>query len=217
MMKAVLFDFDGTLIDTHSLNLQGLNHVSLESRGIPFDDCQFAEAIGKPLDSFIQSFCPNDSKRVTESFQNWYRKHHNHYARPYEDVEDMLFILKSEGYQIGIVTNNSRLGLMMGLDLLGLESFFDVIITRDDVTECKPSPEGILKALKELHLSADACMFVGDTEIDIQAARAANVMPVLVGWTTLTLEQTRVLAPAELIESPYEIPFLLNLLNAEIA
>ena len=58
---------------------------------------------------------------------------------------------------------------------------------------------------------------MGDSIGDMLAARAAGVMPLLVGWTSLSLEQIRQLSPAEIIESPYEVPFLMNLLNSESA
>ncbi len=217
MFKAVLFDFDGTLLDTHDLIIKGFNHISLATRGIPFEAHEHLGMLGKPLGEQLRLICHSDEHVLVEDFQSWYRENHNHHARPYEDIEDMLYLLKAEGYRLGIVTNNSRQGLQLGLDLLGLESLFDVIITRDDVSECKPSPKGIHKALDLLNIRPDDCMFIGDSIADILAARAAGVMPVLVGWTALTLEQIRLLAPAELIESPYEIPFLLNLLNTEIA
>lgn len=217
MFKAVLFDFDGTLLDTHGLIIAGFNHISLATRGIPFDVQEHLGMLGKPLGDQLRMICHSEEECYVEDFQKWYRENHDHHARPYEDVEEMLHLLRAEGYKLGIVTNNSRQGLQLGLDLLGLESLFDVIITRDDVSECKPSPEGIHKALDFLNIRPEDGMYIGDSTGDILAARAAGVIPVLVGWTSLTLEQIRILAPAELIESPYEIPFLLSLLNTEIA
>lgn len=217
MYKAVLFDFDGTLINTHDLIIKGFNRVSINSSGVPFDIHEHIAMLGKPLEDQLRMLCPAGTAGVIEDFQDWYRENHDHHARPFEDVEEMLHLLKSEGYKLGIVTNNSWQGLQLGLDLLGLESLFDVIITKDDVSECKPSPEGILKALHVLNVSTENCMYIGDSINDILAARAADVMAVLVGWTALTHEQVRTLAPALLIESPYEIPFLLSLLNTEIA
>lgn len=217
MLTTVLFDFDGTLIDTHNLIIEGFNYISMKYRGMPFGANEHLSMLGKPLDAQLRMICPTGANAYITDFQQWYRDHHDHHARPYDDVHDMLHLLKSEGYRLGIVTNNSRQGLQLGLDLLGLESLFDVIVTRDDVSECKPSPEGMYKALHRLNVRSAETMFVGDSAGDIIAARTAGVMPVLVGWTTLSLEQIHLLAPAELIESPYEIPFLLSLINAEIA
>lgn len=217
MYKTILFDFDGTLLDTHDLIIKGLNRVSLQSRGIPFGAQEHSQVLGKPLEEQMRLLCPSDHEALTEEFQQWYLENHDHYAKPYDDIEDMLQMLRSEGYKLGIVTNNSRQGLQLGLDFLGLEHYFDILITRDDVAECKPSPLGIQAALTALRTSPAECMYVGDSAGDILAARAAGVTAVLVAWTSMALEQIWMLAPAEIIESPYEIPFLLNLLNTEIA
>lgn len=217
MYKAVLFDFDGTLLDTHILILKGLNHVSMSSRGIPFSKEEHLQILGRPLNEQIKSICPGNVNYWTSSFQSWYRKNHNEHACPYDDIVETLHLLRSEGLRLGIVTNNSRKALQLGLDLLGIESLFEIIITRDDVHECKPSPEGILQALKSMHVHPESCVYVGDSSGDIHAARAAGVMPVLVGWTTLTLDQIHALSPIEFVQSPYEIPILINLLNTDIA
>lgn len=217
MYKAVLFDFDGTLLDTHKLIIAGLNLISLKNRGVGFDDQEHGRVLGKPLEEQIRMLCSLNVRENTAEFIRWYGENHDIYAKPYDDVDEMLLMLKAEGYKLGIVTNNSRQGMNPGLALLGLEDLFDVIVTRDDVKACKPSPEGIQKALGALGVVPDECIYVGDSAGDMAAARGAGVMPVLVAWTTMTLEQIRVAAPAELIESPYEIPFLLSLMNAETA
>lgn len=210
MIKTVLFDFDGTLINTHDLIIEGFNQLSLKYRGHAFSVEEHIKILGKPLDFQIRLICPFDFDNALVQFKKWYAMNHDLHARGYEDVEDTLKLLKEEGYKLGIVTNNSREGMQSGLNLLGLEHYFDVIITRDDVTACKPSPEGILKALDRLEMSVNECIYVGDSLADIHAARAAGVQPLLVGWTALTHEQIRSVSPIDLIESPYEIPLLIS-------
>lgn len=213
----VLFDFDGTLLDTHQLIVRGLDRVSRMSRGTPFSDEDHGRILGKPLDEQMRMLCPRDTDFYTTLFQRWYRQNHDRFAKAYPDIEEMLKLLRAEGYRTGIVTNNSRAGLQLGLDLLGYEHYFDVIVTRDDVAACKPSPEGILKALAQLGTQPHEAIYVGDSGGDMLAARAAGVLPVLVGWTALSLEEVRQLNPAEIIESAYEVPFLMNILNTESA
>jgi len=178
MYKTVLFDFDGTLIDTHNLIIQGLNRISMKSRGIPFSEEDHASILGKTLDIQMQMLSPDNWEYHVSDFQNWYRLNHDFYANPYENIEDMLQMLRADGYQLGIVTNNSWEGLQMGLDFLEIHEYFDCIITREDVQESKPSPEGILKALSLLSTPPESCMFIGDSAGDILAARAAGVLPV---------------------------------------
>lgn len=216
MFKTVLFDFDGTLINTHDLIIEGFNHISRLYNGRAFDESDHIKMLGKPLEQQIRLICPFEVPEATEAFKAWYAKNHDAHACGYEAVEDVLKVLRSEGYQLGIVTNNSQQGMQSGLDLLGLEKYFDVIITRDDVSECKPSPEGIQKALHMLKTAPQDCIYVGDSMADIYAARSAGVLPVLVGWTALTHDQIRSLSPVDLIESPFEILLMMQIGNEKV-
>ncbi len=217
MKKAILFDFDGTLINTHDLIIEGFNQLSQKYRGTTFSAKDHVSILGKPLDQQIRHICPFHFDEAIESFKQWYAVNHDLHAKGYEEIEDVLLILKSDGYRLGIVTNNSQQGMSVGLKLLGFEKYFEVIITRDEVSECKPSPEGILKALSYLDVCPNECLYVGDSSADILAARAAGVTPILVGWTALSHEQIRALSPVDLIESPYEILLMLSLSNEKVS
>lgn len=211
MIKAILFDFDGTLINTHDLIIEGFNQLSQKYRGRAFGADEHNKILGKPLEVQVRHLCPFDYEEALASFKSWYQANHDHHAKGYKDIEDTLQLMKDEGYRLGIVTNNSRIGMQSGLNLLGLEHYFEVIITRDDVSACKPSPEGIHKALESLKINSSEAFYVGDSLADIHAARAAGVHPLLVGWTSLTHEQIRSISPIDLIESPFDIPLMLSL------
>lgn len=202
MLRAVLFDFDGTLIDTHQLNILGLNRLSVAGRGRPFSAGELEAALGKPLSFYLQMIRPDLHDTLARVFRMWYVNHHDLYAAPYEGVQAMIARLRACGLKTGIVTNNSRQGLQMGLSLLGLENAFDITITRDDVDRCKPSPDGILLALKALSVSPEAALYVGDSLVDLEAASAAGVLSALVGWTTLTREQRQSHEPCLMLETP---------------
>lgn len=217
MYKTILFDFDGTLINTHDLIVKGLNEVSLLSRGIAFTHEEHDIIVGKPLETQLDYLTYGNGQRYIAPFQKWYRQNHDLYVRPYEEMEELLESLKYEGYKMGIVTNNSRQCLEMGLRYLGLNEFFETIVTRDDVKETKPHPQGIIKALKNLNSSPQETLFIGDSSADMMAAHYAGVAPVMVGWTTLSLEKRQQYHPMEVVETPWEIAYLLTLLKAESA
>lgn len=217
MYRAILFDFDGTIIDTHDLILRGMNHVSLQARGIPVSEHEYQSLLGSPLDMQMEMIAPYAKASFTEIFQRWYAVNHDLYAKPCDEMVHMLRLLKAEGYKMGVVTNNSRSCLEMGLRLLGLEDVFECVVTRDDVLDTKPSPEGIFKALRKLHAAPEEALFVGDSAADMMAAHNAEVLPIMVGWTTMSRTRAEELGPSEIIAHAYELLYLLTLLNTESA
>lgn len=217
MLRAVLFDFDGTLIDTHQLNILGLNRLSIAGRGRPFSAGELELALGQPLSYYLEMIRPDLQDTLAEVFKIWYVNHHDLYASAYEGVFHMVHQIRAKGLMTGIVTNNSPLGLHMGLSLLKLDNAFDVMITRDDVTACKPSPEGIKQALEALSVPPDSVLYVGDSLVDLEAASEAGVIAALVGWTTLSREQCFQYEPYLKIDAPDTLLNLIDELNPATA
>lgn len=204
MEKAIIFDFDGTLIDTNELIFRAFDYVAKKSGSSEFTWEDHSRILGKPLGTQLDIVCNDSSYEMLQDFRKWYAENHDLYAKPVKNVEFILSELRSEGYKIGLVTNNSREGLGLGLNLLKIEDMFDVIVTKDEVVTSKPSPEGIFKAMKHLNVEPHQCAYIGDSTGDILAARAAGIGNALVSWTTLTDEQIESLGSVSIIESPHQ-------------
>ncbi len=178
----VLFDLDGTLIDSGPMILASFRHatVSVLGREIPDIDL-VAAAGGATLEQQMRAF---DAERVDELVAA-YRAHNI----PLHDdlqccvgMEVLLDELKAEGRRLGVVTAKRRKTVDLAFERLGIERYFDVVVTADDTTAHKPDPAPILLALDRLGARAEDAVYVGDSPFDVGAARAAGVYAVAVGW-----------------------------------
>ncbi len=96
---------------------------------------------------------------------------------------------------------------------LNMEKLFEVIITSDDVSEKKPSPEGLFKALSQLNSSADNTIFIGDSINDLLAGSRAGIESVLVGWSLMEPQQIETLEPDYIIEKPSELLSIIGIVE----
>ncbi|MDF1616207.1 HAD family hydrolase [Petrocella sp. FN5] len=217
MIATVIFDFDGTIINTNDLIKEGLNLIANKHRGCPLTPMELEILTGKTLEAQMAYIDAIHFDGLIEEFKRWYGHNHDTMARPFPGMVHLIRVLNELGYKIGIVTNNSRIALDMGLKLLGIDQWIDCSITRDDVKETKPSPEGILKALSTLGVDIDEVLFIGDTAHDILAAKAANVNNALVGWSHLSPEMREQLGPDHIFESAENVLDIIIETNCEVA
>lgn len=108
--------------------------------------------------------------------------HHSQLVKYNNEIDDLLNYLKEEGFKLGIYTGKARRSLDISLKALQMNSYFDVIITGDDVDNPKPHPEGVFKALSLLDVKNNEAIFFGDSDADIQAGVQANVFTAGVQW-----------------------------------
>lgn len=183
MISTVIFDFDGTIINTNRLIEEGLNYFSHRYRGRNLSLEELNALTGKPLEEQMVFINEEKAELIAEQFKIWYAHHHNARATAFPGVIELIKKLYTRGHKLAIVTNNSKAGLNLGMRHLGLERYFHMTVTKEDVHLPKPSPEGITKVLKAFDSLSDEAIYVGDTEGDLLAAKGANVPSVLVGWS----------------------------------
>ncbi|MCF8020733.1 MAG: HAD-IA family hydrolase [Vallitaleaceae bacterium] len=217
MIATVIFDFDGTIINTNSLIKEGLNLIAKKHRGCPLTPMELEILTGKTLEAQMAYIDAIHFEGLVAEFKRWYERNHDTMARPFPGMVHLIRVLNELGYKIGIVTNNSRIALDKGLKLLAIDQWVDCSITRDDVKETKPSPEGILKALSILGMEAEQALFIGDTSHDIVAAKAANVSSALVGWSQLSAEKKVQVNPDHTLESAEKVLDIIIDANYEVA
>ncbi|PKM56792.1 MAG: hypothetical protein CVU98_09400 [Firmicutes bacterium HGW-Firmicutes-3] len=217
MIATVIFDFDGTIINTNELIKEGLNMIAIKNRGCKLTLMEVEILTGKTLEAQMAYIDATQVDSHVAEFRRWYEQNHDEMARPFPGMVHLIRVLNELGYKIGIVTNNSRLALDMGLKLLSIDQWIDCSITRDDVIETKPSPEGILKALSILEMDTDQALFIGDTAHDILAAKAANVNSALVGWSQLSPEMREQISPDHIFGSAEEVLDIIIETNYDVA
>ena len=182
-IKAVLFDLDGTLLDTDELIWAGYRYVFQKYR--PEYDLQekdLLEVLGPPLKDIFPKYFKEEVHGLIQEYRAFcQRVDTKDYVKPYPRVATTLHALKSQGYRIGIVTTKFVQGAYEGLKEFDLDSYVDVIIGLDSVQYHKPHPEGVLKALEQLGVTAEEAIFVGDNATDIHAGNQAGVISTGIG------------------------------------
>lgn len=184
MYKLVLFDFDGTTIDTDLVII--LTFIDLYKKYNPKKIPCLGEIVtfsGPPIrETLIKEFGEEQLKDSFIDFQDLSWNYYDKYLLLYPGAKDVFDSLKNQGIKIGIVTSKNRRASMHCLDVLKLNDYFDVIVTFDDVKECKPSPDGLLKACADFSLNPQECLYVGDANTDYLAAKNAKMDFMMVTW-----------------------------------
>ncbi|MFD0712206.1 HAD-IA family hydrolase [Paenibacillus sp. GCM10027626] len=185
-VKTLLFDLDGTILDTNELIIQSFLHVLRDIAPAGFGREQIIPGMGQPLTSQLQLFSNReDVSELAAAYREINLRLHDDYVKPFPHVQEVLAELLAAGYQIGIVTTKMRLTTERGLHFTGLYDLVTPrgIITIDEVEHPKPHPQPVLKAMQALGADPDSTVMVGDSVVDIQAALAAGCTAVGVAWS----------------------------------
>ena len=178
----VLFDLDGTVIDSGAIILASMRHAAKEVLGKEPPDELLMAAVGGPgLEAQMQALAPD---RVQE-LVTVYRAHNE----PLHDqlaccagIDDLLVRLKDEGRRLGLVTAKRRATVALAFDVLPLEHLFEAVVGGDETKRHKPDPEPLLLAAERLEVDPGDCAYVGDSPFDVRAAKAAGMFSVAVTW-----------------------------------
>jgi pyrophosphatase PpaX len=202
----VLFDLDGTLIDSGAMILASFRHATrtVLEREIP--DEELAALVGGM--NIHEQMRTLDPARVDELVRT-YREHNEPLhadLQAFPGVEDLLAKLSAQGRKLAVVTSKRRRTVDLAFAVLPIERFFDVVVTSGDTERHKPHPEPVLYALERLAADGARAAFVGDSPFDVRAGKAAGVFTVGVSWGGLHSEERLLEAGADVIvHSPEEL------------
>ncbi len=205
--QTILFDLDGTLLDTTHLILTTFEKVWQEHFGISFPYTQWNAALGRPLRvQFSDTTTDADEIQILYNlYQKYNTQLHDSLCKLFQGVMPMLEVLHTM-MPLGIVSSKTSSVVHDGLRLFHLEQYFDVIIGADDFPEHKPNPGPLLEALRRMnHASPDTAMYIGDSPADIQAGQRAGMLTGAALWGPN--ERSALLAerPAISFETPHMI------------
>jgi pyrophosphatase PpaX len=181
-INTVLFDLDGTLIDTNELIISSFLHTLEHYYPNQYKREDVLPFLGPTL---RETFEPMDATKVDEmiaTYRNYNLAHHDTFVTEFPTVLDTVKILKEKGYKVGIVTTKISDVVIKGLKLTKLDSYFDVIVALDHVEKAKPDPEPIFKALEQLGSKPEEAIMVGDNYHDILAGKNAGTKTAGVAW-----------------------------------
>ncbi|HVT40519.1 MAG TPA: HAD-IA family hydrolase [Gemmatimonadaceae bacterium] len=214
-LGAVLFDLDGTLIDSIALIVDAMHHAFEGFSGPTPADTDWMAGIGTPLSKQLALYARNGAELETlrDRYRSYQAIHHDTRVREFPGTTDVLASLHGRGLAMALVTSKMDALARRGLDLTGLARFIPVVVGADAVTKHKPGPEPVLLALERLGVSADAAAFVGDSPHDIASGNAAGVTTIGALWGPFTREQIAVANPAHFIADIRELPGVLALIE----
>jgi HAD superfamily hydrolase (TIGR01509 family) len=174
--QAILFDWDGTLVDSAASSYHAYVRV-FESFGIAFDRARF-EATYSPNWRATYAAVGLPRERWEEADASWVREFARQGCRLFPGARQALVDAREARVVLGLVTSGSRSRVTRDVATLGVASFFQRIVCSEDVTNPKPHPEALHKALDDLGAAPGEAAYVGDSPEDVQMARAAGVLSV---------------------------------------
>jgi pyrophosphatase PpaX len=208
--RTILFDLDGTLIDSIELILASHRHATREVLGESPPDDVLRRGIGTPLWVQMRTIDEPRAEELVTAYRAFNHRHHDELLRPYDGLLELCASLRADGASLGVVTSKSLLVTEMAFAQLAFAPLLDVVVTADQTTLHKPHPEPILEALRRLDREAAGACFVGDSPFDLQAGRAAGVDPIGVTWGASTEDELRAEQPAALARTPAELEEVLR-------
>lgn len=182
-INTVLFDLDGTLINTNELIISSFLHTLNTYYPNQYKREDVLPFIGPSLHDTFSKIDENKVEEMITSYRKFNHDHHDELVEEYETVYETVRELKKQGYKVGIVTTKARQNVEMGLQLSKLDEFFDVVVTIDDVEHVKPHPEPLQKALELLDAKPEEALMVGDNHHDIVGGQNAGTKTAAVSWT----------------------------------
>lgn len=182
-MKAIVFDFDGTIANTLPVMFHSFRQVFKTYDSKEYTDEEIKDMFGPPEPDLIKQNLESDQKEEAIELYFWeYNNNHNQLVEENKKINDMLATLKDRGYKLAIVTGKSKKSFFISLEKLEMENLFDVTLTGYDVNNAKPDPEGIVKALSDLNIKPENAMYIGDSDKDILAGKEAGVSVAGAQW-----------------------------------
>jgi pyrophosphatase PpaX len=206
----VVFDLDGTVVDSVELIVVSFQHAI---RVVLGREASYEEAIanvGRPLLEQMAMLSPEHAEELVAVYREFNHREHDRMLTLYDGMLNLLHTLQLGGVRLGLVTSKSRFTTQMAFDLTGIESYFDEVVCADESPRNKPSPDPILLCLERLGVPPAEAAYVGDAPADIQAATAARVHAIGVTWGVFSEETLLAEKPDILVHTIPELAEVLG-------
>ena len=204
-IDTVLFDLDGTLVDTNDLIITSFEYTLAQFFPNEKKEFNILPYVGEPLVETFSRIHPEKAAEMVEVYRIHNAEHHDELIKEYDGVYETVKELKQLGVKLAVVTNKLRQPALRGLEMARLDSFFDVVVTFDDVERAKPDAEPVMKALRQLGAEPESSMMVGDSQFDIEAGNRAGTKTAGVAWSLKGKEFIEHLEPDYVINHMSEI------------
>ena len=208
----IIFDLDGTLINTIDDLGQACNYA-LAACGFPTHKIEdYPRLVGNGINKLIERALPEKLRQeetvmqVREYFVPYYDEHNCDYTRPYEGIPQLLKTLKEQGHYLAVASNKYQVATEKIVAQL-FPGIFDIVLGERENIARKPDPQIVYDILSTLNtqLSTTNCLYIGDSLVDAQTAKAANLPFVACTWGFCTREQLLTVTPDHMVNHPNEI------------
>jgi pyrophosphatase PpaX len=212
---AVLFDLDGTLVDSIALLLASMRHT-FQGRNRQPTDSEWIEGIGTPLPKQLTPYVESDEdrERLVNRYRTFQLENHDRLMARYEGVIDTLAQLYQRGHPMAVVTSKGNAMMDRGLKFIGADDYIEVAIGYDSVHIHKPDPYPVKAALEKLEYQSNEAVFVGDSPHDIKSGNAAGVITIAALWGPFTRSMLEQHHPSYFLEDIKQLPPLLDRIAA---
>lgn len=186
--KHIIFDIDGTMLDSAYADLTALQRVLLElqNKSYPIDDLRFA--LGIPSEVALKQLGINEVS-MANLLWNSYMNELSYTMKLFDGIMEVLLELKNRGFKLGIITSKNKKEFQHDFIPLGIETYFDIVITVEDSIAPKPSVEPMLAYLNKAGLKPQEALYIGDTIYDRECAVYAGVDFGVAMWGCHSVEQ----------------------------
>ena len=212
---AILFDLDGTLIDSIGLIVGAMEYAFADrARRPPVDE--WKAAIGTPLDGMLRTWAADEADvlLLRDRYREYQHARHDAMTTAYPGVVETVHSLAAAGHPLAVVTSKMEAGARRSLKFIGVEECFRAVIGIDATVKHKPEPEPVWLALERLGgVTRERSIFVGDSTHDMNAGRAAGVITAAATWGPFSREQLATAAPTHWLDRMDELPALVRSLS----
>lgn len=196
MIKAVIFDFDGVIIDSNGIANEIFLNVIKKNLGLKEDLEEFTKMVGLRFEQRIELIAQKFNLEITQERINQimkdgieaYREIHLEQVLVFPGAKELIQTLYKNGFKIALGTNGSRIPVIQKLEHLDIKKYFSSIVTANDIDKLKPYPNMFLKNAKELGVKPNECVVIEDSITGISAAKSAGIKVIAV-QTTLSKDQ----------------------------
>ncbi|HLJ58479.1 MAG TPA: HAD hydrolase-like protein [bacterium] len=209
-VRTVLFDLDGTLIDSHHLIIASFRHACRQVLGREITDEHAQVRWGQPLGVRFAAVAPDCVPALVDAYAQYYDRHERTLASVFPGVPELLAALAGRACAIGVVTSKRGRAAAQALRVLGLAPWITTSVGAEDAPAPKPAADPIRVALRRLEAVPESSLMVGDAPFDLQAARAAGVRSAAALWGARDIETLLACAPDYVARSPGDVALIVE-------
>lgn len=210
-IDTVLFDLDGTLINTIDLIIDSFLYTMEKFFPGQYERKDVISFIGPPLTETFERLNPGHVEEMVETYRKYNLEKHDELIKEYDGVRETLEELYANNYKLAVVTTKRKMTAIRGLKLMGLDSFFRSVVTLDDVENYKPHPEPLLKAMNQLQSVPEKTLMVGDSMHDILGGKNARTKTAGVAWTIQGKEHLLSYEPDIMLDNMRDLLTIFNI------